>query len=89
MSSTLPIYYIISKYIIPTNYSFLFNFGYFSFFISISAILITYKFLCIKNKIKSFNWQVLLTAVIPMLSPFFRTSGFWSLEENIGYFFLH
>jgi hypothetical protein len=86
-SSALPIYYIISKYIIPTNYSFLFNFGYFSFFISISAILITYKCLCIKNKIQSFNWEVLLIAAIPMLSPFFRTSAFWSLEENIGYFF--
>jgi hypothetical protein len=24
---------------------------------------------------------------MPMLSPFFRTSAFWSLEENIGYFF--
>ena len=87
ISSSLPIYYIISKYIIPTNYSFFFYSGYFSFFISISAILITYKFLCIKNKIQSFNWEVLLIAVIPMLSPFFRTSAFWSLEENIGYFF--
>jgi hypothetical protein len=86
-SSALPIYYIISKYIIPTNYSFLFYSGYFSFFISISAILITYKCLCIKNKVQSFNWEVLLIAVIPMLSPFFRTSAFWSLEENIGYFF--
>jgi hypothetical protein len=87
ISSSLPIYYIISKYIIPTNYSFFFYSGYFSFFISISAILITYKCLCIKNKIQSFNWEVLLIAVIPMLSPFFRTSAFWSLEENIGYFF--
>ena len=86
-SSALPIYYIISKYIIPTNYSFLFNFGYFSFFISVSAILITYKCLCIKNKIQSFNWEVLLIAAIQMLSPFFRTSAYWSLEENIGYFF--
>jgi len=86
-SSALPIYYIISKYIIPTNYSFLFYSGYFSFFISISAILITYKCLCIKNKVQSFNWEVLLIAVIPMLSPFFRTSAYWSLEENIGYFF--
>ena len=87
ISSALPIYYIISKYIIPTNYSFLFYSGYFSFFISILTILITYKCLCIKNKIQSFNWEVLLIAVIPMLSPFFRTSAFWSLEENIGYFF--
>jgi hypothetical protein len=86
-SSAIPIYYIISKYIIPTNYSFLFNLGYFSFLISISAILITYKCLCVKNKIQSFNWEVLLIAAIPMLSPFFRTSAFWSLEENIGYFF--
>jgi hypothetical protein len=53
ISSSLPIYYIISKYIIPTNYSFFFYSGYFSLFISISAILITYKFLCIKNKIQS------------------------------------
>ena len=87
MSSSLPIYYIISKNIIPSNYSFLFYSGYFSFFISISTILITYKCMCIKNKIKSFNWEVLLIAVIPMLSPFFRTSAFWSLEENIGFFF--
>jgi len=87
ISSSLPIYYIISKYIIPTNYSFIFYLRYFNFFISISAILITYKYLCIKNKIHSFNWEVLLIAVIPMLSPFFRTSAFWSLEENIGYFF--
>ena len=87
ISSSLPIYYIISKNIIPSNYSFLFYSGYFSFFISISTILITYKCMCIKNKIKSFNWEVLLIAVIPMLSPFFRTSAFWSLEENIGFFF--
>jgi hypothetical protein len=86
-SSALPIYYIISKYIIPTNYSFFFYSGYLSFFISISALLITYKYLCIKNKIQSFSWEVLLIATIPMLSPFFRTSAFWSLEENIGYFF--
>lgn len=87
ISSALPIYYIISKYIIPTNYSFLFYSGHFSFLISILTILITYKCLCIKNKIQSFNWEVLLITVIPMLSPFFRTSAFWSLEENIGYFF--
>ena len=86
-SSALPVYYIISKYIIPVNYSFLFYSGYLSFCISILTILITYQCLCIKNKIQSFNWEVLLVAVIPMLSPFFRTSAFWSLEENIGYFF--
>jgi len=86
-SSSLPIYYIISKYIIPTNFSFLFHLGYFSFIISISTIFIAYKCLCIKNKIQSLNFEVLLIAVIPMLSPFFRTSAYWSLEENIGYFF--
>jgi hypothetical protein len=86
-SSSLPIYYVITKFIIPTNYYPQFYLSCFNFLISILTILTFYKCLCIKNKIQSFNWGVLIISTIPMLSPFFRTSAFWALEENIGYFF--
>ena len=60
----------------------------FTFFLSLICVLIFYKILQKKYyEIKNHNHIFLLISVIPLLSPYFRTSAFWGLEENIAYFF--
>jgi hypothetical protein len=50
--------------------------------------LIFYKILQKKyNELKDYNHIFLLISVIPLLSPYFRTSAFWGIEENVAYFF--
>ena len=85
-STSLPIYYIITKYLIPMNNWNLYL-SIFTFIASFITIILFYKALSLKLKNKSFDWGLFLIAIIPMLSPFFRTSAYWSLEENFGYLF--
>ena len=85
-STSLPIYYIITKYLIPNN-NWILYLSIFTFFISFISIILFYKVLSLKVKNIVFDYRLFLIATIPMLSPFFRTSAFWALEENIGYFF--
>jgi len=60
----------------------------FSFLTSLLCILVFYNILNLKYKIKnSVSPSILLISVIPLLSPYFRTSGFWGLEENTCYLF--
>lgn len=85
-STSLPIYYIITKYLIPMNNWNLYL-SIFTFIASFITIILFYKALSLKLKNKYFDWGLFLIAIIPMLSPFFRTSAYWSLEENFGYLF--
>jgi hypothetical protein len=85
-SSSLPLYYLITKYLIPLKDPYIFKL--FTFFLSLISVLIFYKILKKKYyEIKNHNHIFLLISVIPLLSPYFRTSAFWGIEENIAYFF--
>jgi hypothetical protein len=85
-SSSLPLYYLIAKYLILSKDPYIFKL--FTFFLSLSCVLIFYKILKKKyNKVKNSNYIFLLISVTPLLSPYFRTSAFWGIEENIAYFF--
>jgi hypothetical protein len=81
-STSLPLYYLITKYLIPFNDIFVFKL--FTFFLSLCSIFFFYKILKIKF---GSNNGILLASSIPLLSPYFRTSAFWGIEENIAYFF--
>ena len=87
-STSLPIYYLIIKIF---NISDTFKIGLFNLIISFSSIFIFFRILF--NLDKKYNLEIdnnLLFAIasLPLLSPYFRTSTFWMLEENIGYFFM-
>ena len=86
ISTALPIYYVITKYLIPLD-NWILYLSIFTSTISFITIILFYKILSLKVNDGTFNWQLFLIATIPMLSPFFRTSAFWALEENIAYFF--
>jgi hypothetical protein len=82
-STSLPLYYLILKYFFPFNS--ILAFKLFTFFISAVCLFFFYKILNIKYK-NNYK-EILLIATIPLLSPYFRTSAFWALEENIAYLF--
>jgi hypothetical protein len=85
-SSSLPLYYLITKYLISFKDPYIFKL--FTFFLSLCCTFIFYKILQKKyNKLNNHNHIFLLISVIPLLSPYFRTSAFWGIEENIAYFF--
>jgi hypothetical protein len=85
-SSSLPLYYLITKYLIPFKNPFIYKL--FTFFLSLSCVLIFYKILKKKYKeLQKHDHILLLISTIPLLSPYFRTSAFWGIEENIAYFF--
>jgi hypothetical protein len=85
-SSSLPLYYLITKYLIPSKNPFVYKL--FTFFLSLSCVLIFYKILKKKyNELQNHNHIFFLIAATPLLSPYFRTSAFWGIEENIAYFF--
>jgi len=85
-STSLPIYYLIIKYVIPQNQIFFFKL--FTFLVSLFCPIIFYLALKFKYKIKKFNYKLYLASCLILLSPYFRTSGFYGLEENYGYLFL-
>lgn len=82
-STSLPLYYLILKYFFPFNS--ILAFKLFTFFISAVCLFFFYKILSIKYK--NNDKEILLITAIPLLSPYFRTSAFWALEENIAYLF--
>lgn len=85
-SSTLPLYYLIANLLIPENPFFL---KFFSFIISIFCIFILLKNLKLKYNIsKDYARNLLLICCLPLLSPYFRTSAFYGLEENFAYLLL-
>tara|TARA_B100001093_G_scaffold152830_1_gene145577 strand:+ start:2327 stop:3598 length:1272 start_codon:yes stop_codon:yes gene_type:complete len=87
-STSLPIYYLIIKILNISNF---FTIGLFNMFISLSIVLIFFKILSnISRKYSLKTDSVVLFSIssLPLLSPYFRTSTFWMLEENIGYLFM-
>tara|TARA_B100000989_G_C19514108_1_gene460711 strand:+ start:772 stop:2037 length:1266 start_codon:yes stop_codon:yes gene_type:complete len=87
-STSLPIYYLIIKSLNISNF---FTIGLFNMFISLSSVLIFFKILSnISRKYSLKTDSVVLFSIssLPLLSPYFRTSTFWMLEENIGYLFM-
>ena len=87
-STSLPIYYLIIKILNISNF---FTIGLFNMFISLSSVLIFFKILSnITRKYSLKTDSVVLFSIssLPLLSPYFRTSTFWMLEENIGYLFM-
>ena len=87
-STSLPIYYLIIK---TLNISDFFKIGLLNMFISLFSILIFFKSLInINQRYELKTDKILLFSIcaLPLLSPYFRTSTFWMLEENIGYLFM-
>jgi hypothetical protein len=87
-STSLPIYYLIIKILNISNF---FIIGLFNMFISLSSVLIFFKILSnISRKYFLNTDSVVLFSIssLLLLSPYFRTSTFWILEENIGYLFM-
>ncbi len=87
-STSLPIYYLIIK---TLNIFDFFKIGLFNLFISLLTILIFFRSLINLNQrynLKIDNSVLFAISSLPLLSPYFRTSTFWMLEENIGYLFM-
>ena len=74
--------YILNIYLNP----FLNNIDEYRFSITIFSLLAPYiLFLCIKEKYKNINYEIiLLLSCIILLSPFYRTSSFWGMEIQYG-----
>jgi len=85
-SSSLPIYYLLIKYLIPLNNVFIFKL--FNLIFSLSVVFILYFTIKFKYNLKIHNINLLLISSLILLSPYFRTSAFYGLEENICYLFL-
>lgn len=87
-STSLPIYYLILKIL---NISDFFFIGLFNIFISLFSVFIFFRLLSNLRdsyQIKISNYLLFAISSLPLLSPYFRTSTFWMLEENMGYFFM-
>ena len=79
-----PLIYIINKYLNPF-YSDFERYRFTVFIISITTPIIFYHFL--KIKFYSIDKRVLfLISSLIYLSPYYRTSGYWGLNENYGIF---
>ena len=79
-----PLIYIINKYFNPF-YSDFEKYRFTVFILSISTPIIFYHFL--KIKFYSIDKRVLfLISSLIYLSPYYRTSGYWGLNENYGIF---
>jgi len=83
-SSTLPIYYLIAGIFYQYNPLFI---KVFNFTLSLCSIYIFNLILKLKFNIKKENNNILILSCLPLLSPYFRTSTFWGLEEITAYFF--
>ena len=82
-SSSLPLHYIITKYIIPVDNIFIFKF--YTFLISVFCILPLYLIFITKSQTSTFNINLLFLTSLILISSSFRTDAFFGLEENIGY----
>ena len=82
-STSLPLHYVISKILIFSINEDIYKFFWFIF--SFIGFFFFYLILLKKLKIKSLiNWNLVFLSSTLLLSPYFRTSAFWVLEENIG-----
>ncbi len=87
-SSSLPLHYLITKFIIPSNNVFIFKL--YTFLISLFCIIPLYQILKLKTHTYNLNINFLFLSSLIFISSSFRTDAFFGLEENIGYllFFL-
>lgn len=85
-STTMPIYYLLLKFVIPKNNIFIFKL--FGFSISIIIIFLIYLVFKIKYNLKKFNIRIFLLSSIPLLSSSYRTDSFFGMEKNFGLLFL-
>ena len=84
--SRLPIAYLMHEFFNPFIET---KIGYRRSVFVISLILPVLFFLCLKQKFKQTdNLLLLLVSSTIFLSPYFRTSAYWGLEENYGLIFL-
>jgi hypothetical protein len=84
-SSRTPLYLIINKYNIfaSTIEGLRFSYFIFSLFIPISF------FFLLKKIYKNCDLKILFfISLIPLLSPYFRSSAFWANQENLAIFFV-
>ncbi len=84
-SSSLPLHYIITKFLIPTTDIYIYK--SFIFFISIFCVIIFYFVLKAKYEIYPYNVNLFLLSSIILISSSFRTDAFYGLEENISFMF--
>lgn len=85
-SSKMPLSYILNKYLNPLANN-IENFRT-SVFI-LSCVIPLFFFFSLKNKFKkNNNLEIILLSIFLFLSPYFRTSAYWGLEENYGILFL-
>ena len=85
-STTMPIYYLFLKYIIPRDNIFIFKL--FGFVISLIIIFLIYIIFKIKYNIKKFDIKFFLLSSIPLISSSYRTDSFYGFEKNFGLIFL-
>ena len=85
-STSLPLFYIVTKYLLPNNNVLLFKL--FSFTLSLICLPLFYYVLKLKFKSNKFNIHLGLISSIILISSSFRTDAFFGLEENIGFFLL-
>jgi hypothetical protein len=81
-----PIAYILHKYLNPLT-SDVESFRFSVFVISLFTPILLVLILKFKNSSEDHNISIFVASLI-MLSPFFRTTSYWGLEENYGLIFL-
>ena len=85
-STTMPIYYLFLKFIVPKDNIFIFKL--FGFLISMIVIILIYFVFKIKYNIKKISVRIFLLSSIPLLSSSYRTDSFYGMEKNFGLLFL-
>lgn len=82
-STSLPLHYILSKLFLFSENPKIYKF--FWFLISIIGFLFFYLIFRKRFKIKNkLNFELIFLASTILLSPYYRTSAYWGLEENLG-----
>ncbi len=82
---SLPLFHILNAYLNPFSYD-PYAFQISISFISLLNVIVFSKIL--SNKYEINNLDSLLYASIFLILPFFRSSAFWGLTENLGWLFL-
>ena len=83
-STSLPIHYIVSKFLVPVGPIYL---KFFTFLISNIIVLLIYLGLKEKYRVNKLNLNIFLLSSIVLISSSFRSSAFFGLEQNIGFLF--
>ncbi len=81
-STRAPGFYVFNKYLNPFTDNIRLFQGYITIFSLLVPLLL---FLSLKIKFKGVNTYLLVfTSLLILLSPYFRSSAFWGIEENFG-----